>query len=166
MLSTYIKIPVKTLLFEEETFSENSIKPVRNQSNISVFEKHKSLTDAIKQNIDLLLTSQEGELHFDKLFGLEVWNHNFESKKLKHDERKWIEEEIIRDLNVYEKRLKKNSHIVEVQFKNEIKLLDGRKAKLHILEIKIKSVLNEEFKSRDTAFFHTLAIPVKIYYTI
>ena len=101
---------------------------------------------------------------FDKLFGLEVWNHNFESKILKHDERKMIEEEIIRDLNEFEHRLKKNSHKVEIQFKDEIKLIDYKKAKLHILEINIQSVLNEELKSKEHSFNHKLKIPVKVYY--
>ncbi|NQU86529.1 MAG: GPW/gp25 family protein [Mariniphaga sp.] len=163
MLNNYIKVPLKTSLFDTDTFT--SKKNVSGQKhNDFLFENQKVLIDAIKENLDLLLLSQEGELSFDKFFGLEIWNHNFESKKLKHDEKKLIEQEIIMDMNEYENRLKKNSHKVEILFKDEIKLIDGKKAKIHILEIKINSVLNEDFKSKETDFAHKLSVPVKVYY--
>jgi len=156
MLSRYIQIPLQPQLFNADTLS--------GKDQAEVFESHTSHIEAIKQYVNILLLSQEGELLFDKLFGLEVWNHNFESKILKHDERKMIEEEIIRDLNEFEHRLKENSHKVEIQFKDEIKLIDNKKAKMHILEIRIQSVLNEELKSKEHSFSHTLKIPVKVYY--
>lgn len=162
MLTNYIKIPLETFLFDTDSFTQNKKLPLIGPDHI--FENHKDLIKAIKQNLDLLLLSQEGELSFDKLFGLEVWNHNFESKKLKHDERKQIEQEIVADINEYEHRLKKNCHKVEIQFKDEVKFIDGKKAKIHVLEIRINSILNEEFKSKETDFSHKLSIPVRVYY--
>jgi predicted component of type VI protein secretion system len=112
----------------------------------------------------MIFLSQEGDLYFDKFFGLELWNHNFESKKLRHDEKKQIEDEIVRVIDRYEDRLKKGSHQVQVSFDDETKLISGKKAELHILTIHINSVLNEDLKSKENSFFHIFKVPVKIYY--
>jgi hypothetical protein len=164
MIKNYIKIPIDTQLFEDKNYNQKKTKNADSCKIESIFEKEEKLRSAISQNLNLLFLSQEGELFFDKKFGLEVWNHNYESKKLKHDERKCIEEEIVRDLNIYEKRLKYNSHEVDVQFRNETKLLDGKKVMLHIIEIKIASLLNEKNKFRSSIFNYNFSLPVKVYY--
>lgn len=156
MLVHYINIPLHPKLFDTDTMTGSK--------QLEIIESHASPIEAIKQHVNMLLLSQEGELLFDKLFGLEVWNHNFESKILKHDEKKVIEEEIIRDLNEFEHRLKKNNHKVEIQFKDEVKLIDNKTARMRVLEIKIQSVLNEDLKSKENHFNHKLMIPVKVYY--
>ena len=166
MLSKYIKIPVQVSIFDQEEsltgITKHKIEKRLTQT--SVIETHKLIVRSIKQNLDLLFLSQQGELFFDRLFGLEIWNHNFESKKLKHNEKKRIEEEIIRVIDDYEYRLKKGSHQVEVNFDDETKLIDGKKAELHILTIRINSVLNDDLKSKENTFHHTFKVPVKIYF--
>lgn len=156
MLSKYIKIPLKPTATDSDTY--------KRKKQLDILESHNSPIEAIKQYLNMLLLCQEGDLSFDKPFGLEVWNHNFESKILKHDERKSIEEEIIRDLNEYENRLKKDSHKVQIQFKDEVKLIDHKKAKIRILEIKINSVLNEDLKSKEHSFSYIIQVPVKVFY--
>ena len=164
MRAKYYNIPIKSNLFEEDTLSEK--EEIRYGIKERFLESNTSLINAIRQNLNLLFLSHEGELQFEKKYGLEVWNHNFETKKLKHDDRKVIEEEIFDDINSYEKRLKKDSHKIEVLFVDEKKLIDGKKADLHILEITIESVLNENFKSKETRFTHRFRVPVKVYYNL
>ena len=164
MLSKYYKIPIKTNFFEEDTFSKKEKKVVGFEEK--VLESTSSIIHAIRQNLNCLLLSHEGELQFEKKYGLEVWNHNFETKKLKHDDRKLIEEEIFNDIDNYEERLKKGSHKIEVLFVDEKKIIDGKKADLHILEINIESILNESFKSKETHFNHKFRVPVKVYFNL
>jgi len=166
MLNRYVKIPVEVTFFEEEEMPTDNYKTVvpKKLTQSSVLETHRSLAASIRQNLDLIFMTQEGELYFDKFFGLELWNHNFESKKLKHDEKKKIEQEIVRVIDSYEDRLKKGNHRVEVYFSDETKLIDGQKADIHVLTIDINSVLNEEFKSKENYFQHIFRVPVKIYY--
>lgn len=162
MLNHYLKIPLETHFFDEDTLSQQQDRKIKNL--VLTFETHRELVHAIRQNIELLLLSQEGELAFDNVFGLEIWNHNYESKILRHEERKNIEQEVINDLNKYEPRLKKNSHKVEIQFKDEVKLINGKNARVNVFEIRINSVLDDEFKSKQNEFSHVLKVPVKIYY--
>lgn len=164
MLSKYYKIPITSNFFHEDTLSEK--KEIKAELKEQILESNTSIVKSIRENLNLILISYEGELQFEKKFGLEIWNHNFETKKLKHDDRKFIEEEIFYDINNYEKRLKRDSHKIEVIFKDETKLVDGKKAEMHILEINIESILNEEFKSKETAFFHTFRVPVKVYFNL
>lgn len=164
MLTKYYKIPLKSNFFEEDNFSKK--QDLKFEIEKGLFESNSSLIESIRQNLNLLFLSYEGELQFEKKFGLEIWNHNFETKKLKHDERRLIEEEIFNDINSYEKRLKKDSHTIDVVFVDERKLIDGIKADLHILEINIESVLNENFKSKETRFIHKFRVPVKIYFNL
>ena len=166
MIHKYIRIPIQVFLFEQG----DSITGVAKQKMekrltlTSVLKSHHSIVKSIKQNLDFLLLSQKGELFFDQFFGLEIWNHNFESKKLKYNEKKRIEEDIIRVIDEYEYRLKKGNHSVEVFFDDEIKLIDGKKAELHILTIRINSILNDDLKSKENTFQHIFKIPVKIYF--
>lgn len=163
MLDNYINIPLKINAFKTES---KPIGTVKLNYHHHVLACRDSLTASIKQYLDLLFLSQEGEAMFDKDFGLEVWDHNFESKKLNHEERKEIEREIYNDLNKYEPRLIKDSHNVEVTFKNESKLLNGERVRMHILEVQIRSVLNEKFKSKVSQFEHIFSVPVKVYFNI
>lgn len=164
MLSKYYKIPIKSNFFEEDTFSKK--EKINKGTEDKFLVRIPSLIQAIRQNLNLLFLTHEGELQFEKSYGLEIWNHNFETKKLKHDDRKLIEEEIYNDINSFEKRLKKDSHKIEVIFVDEKKLIDGKKADLHILEIYIESILNENFKSKETRFTHKFRVPVKVYYNL
>ena len=166
LLNKYISVPMRVLMFQHgETMADEQKQAMEKRLSLTgVLKSHKSITISIKQNLDLIFLSQEGDLYFDKFFGLELWNHNFESKKLKHDEKKQIENEIIRVIDCYEYRLKKGCHRVTVSFDEETKLIDGKKAELHILTIRIDSVLNEDLKSKENTFFHLFKVPVKIYY--
>lgn len=162
MINNYLKIPLETHFFDTDTLSQKQDRKIKNL--VMTFETHKELIHAIRQNLELLLLSQEGELAFDNVFGLEIWNHNYESKILRHEERKNIEQEVINDLNEYEPRLKRNSHKVEIHFKDEVKGMNGKTGRINVFEIKINSVLNDDFKSKQNEFSHVLKVPVKIYY--
>ena len=164
MRTKYYKIPIKSNFFDEDTLSVK--KETISKAKEGFLESNSLLIQAIRQNLNLLFLSHEGELQFERKYGLEVWNHNFETKKLKHDDRKVIEEEIFDDINSYEKRLKIDSHKIEVLFVDENKFIDGKKADLHILDIFIESVLNENFKSKETHFTHRVRVPVKVYYNL
>lgn len=168
MLNSYIQIPLHVDLFDqEESLTGEKIHRMQKRLKFeNVLKNEKSLIRSIQKNLDMLFLSQEGELFFDQKFGLELWNHNFESKKLKHDERKEIEKDFINIVNKYEPRLKTDSHQIQVQFDDQVKLIDGKKANLHVITIEMSSILNEDLKSKETNFSHIFKVPIKVYYKI
>jgi hypothetical protein len=104
MLKKYISIPVQVSIFQRGvTMADEKKHAMEKRLSLhEVLESHSSVSRSIKQNLDMIFLSQEGDLYFDKFFGLELWNHNFESKKLRHDEKKQIEYENYSLIDRYE----------------------------------------------------------------
>ncbi|RFS25026.1 hypothetical protein DVR12_07520 [Chitinophaga silvatica] len=78
-----------------------SFSDILNNKGISTI----NIRNSIEQNIQLLITTVNGECKFDKLYGCKWWENDFNLKQTILEIKEQLEESVRHSLEIYEKRL-------------------------------------------------------------
>jgi len=159
MLRSSYKIPLKLNAFLGSSVGSSSLPQVKEK-----LPRHtESIKRAISEHIDVLLLTRFGEYRPDFYYGLELWNHEFESKDLDMSSKEKLIKSVISTLEQYEPRIV-NINIDEFYFSHKELKIKEKILLLYVLNIAISAQVKQESLTQINRFNHRMEIPVKVYY--
>ena len=118
---------------------------------------------SIKDHIDILLLSRFGENRANHYYGLELWDHEYESKELDTGSKEKIMQSIVKTLVEFETRIT-NIVINEFYFNRKELRVQEKTLELHVLNLEIKANIKDDARSNVVEIRHKMEIPVRVYY--
>ena len=162
MLHSYYNIPVPL-----KNFFITGNKTLMEEKKVSISGKMlqhtKNIKESISKHLDVLILSRHGENRADYFYGLELWNHEFESRDLDSGTKEKIIKSVIKTIASHEKRID-NIRIDEFYFTHKEMKIQEKILLLYILNIEINARIREETLTRISKFRHKMEIPVKVFY--
>jgi predicted component of type VI protein secretion system len=162
MLHSYYQIPVPL-----KKFFTTGNKTLLEEKEVSISGKmlqhSKNIKESISKHLDVLLLSRYGENRADHFYGLELWNHEFESKDLDSGTKERLIGSVIKTIATHEKRIDK-IRVDEFYFTHKEIKIQEKILLLYVLNIEINAQIREESLTRINKFRHKMEIPVKVFY--